>query len=175
MVEKPNGAMRVGVYPGTFDPVTEGHLDIIRRACRLVDRVIVAVAINAGKGPMFSVEERCDLVRAALAADNGDLAERVDVKPFGSLLMNFARENGSSIIVRGLRAVSDFDYEFQMTGMNARLAPDIETVFLMASDKQQFVSSRFVKEIARLGGDVHEFVPVPVLQALQDRLAQQTE
>ncbi|OSQ37237.1 pantetheine-phosphate adenylyltransferase [Thalassospira mesophila] len=166
---------RVGIYPGTFDPVTQGHMDIIRRATRIVDRLIVGVAVNAGKGPMFSVEERCELVRESLKAAGGEVAARTEVKPFGSLLMHFAQENQSSVIVRGLRAVSDFEYEFQMAGMNARLAPDIETVFLMASDKQQFVSSRFVKEIARLGGSVTEFVPANVLRALQTKLAQEKE
>ncbi|RCK53812.1 phosphopantetheine adenylyltransferase [Thalassospira profundimaris] len=175
MVKKTIDPDRIGIYPGTFDPVTQGHMDIIRRATRIVDHLIVGVAINAGKGPMFSVEERCELVRESLKASGGDVAARTEVKPFGSLLMHFAEENRSSVIVRGLRAVSDFEYEFQMTGMNARLAPNIETVFLMASDKQQFVSSRFVKEIARLGGSVTEFVPAPVLQALQQKLAQEKE
>lgn len=165
----------VGIYPGTFDPVTQGHMDIIRRATRIVDRLIVGVAVNAGKGPMFDVEERCALVEGALQAAGGDVAARTVVKPFGSLLMDFASEHGSKIIVRGLRAVSDFEYEFQMAGMNARLSPDVETVFLMASDKQQFVSSRFVKEIASLGGDVREFVPANVFVRLLEKLKEVKE
>ncbi|MDP2700175.1 pantetheine-phosphate adenylyltransferase [Thalassospira sp.] len=175
MADKPATDNRVGIYPGTFDPVTQGHMDIIRRATRIVDQLIVGVAVNIGKKPMFSVEERCELVRESLDAAGGDVAARTVVKPFGSLLMHFAQENDSSIIIRGLRAVSDFEYEFQMAGMNARLAPRVETVFLMASDKQQFVSSRFVKEIARLGGNVTEFVPPVVLQSLQRKLAQEKE
>jgi pantetheine-phosphate adenylyltransferase len=150
---------RTGLYPGTFDPVTNGHLDVIGRAARLVDRLVVGVAINAGKGPLFPLEERCELVRAEtdkIAARSGCI---VEVKPFTGLLIGFAREVGAQMIVRGLRAVSDFDYEFQMAGMNHRLDPEIETVFLMASETNQFISSRFVKEIAQLGGDITTFVP----------------
>ena len=175
MNEQSSNASRIGIYPGTFDPVTQGHMDIIRRATRIVDKLIVGVAVNAGKGPMFGVEERCALVEEALKAAGSEVAARTIVKPFGSLLMQFAQENGSSIIIRGLRAVSDFEYEFQMAGMNARLAPKVETVFLMASDKQQFVSSRFVKEIARLGGNVTEFVPANVLKRLHEKLAEEKE
>ena len=175
MTEKSSNASRIGIYPGTFDPVTQGHMDIIRRATRIVDKLIVGVAVNAGKGPMFGVDERCALVEEALKAAGGDVAACTIVKPFGTLLMRFAEENGSSTIIRGLRAVSDFEYEFQMAGMNARLAPKVETVFLMASDKQQFVSSRFVKEIARLGGDVTEFVPANVLKRLHKKLAEEKE
>ena len=165
-------AERIAVYPGTFDPITNGHLDIIRRATRMLDRVIVAVAINDGKGPLFPLEERIAMVReecAALAkAGNGDM-ERVEVRPFDTLLVGFAREMGAQIIVRGLRALSDFEYEFQMAGMNARLAPEVETVFLMASERQTFISSRFVKEIARLGGDVSSFVPPGAARRLAKR------
>ena len=175
MTEMSSTVSRIGIYPGTFDPVTQGHMDIIRRATRIVDELIVGVAINAGKGPMFGVEERCALVEGALKAAGGEVAARTSVKPFSSLLMQFAQENGSSIIIRGLRAVSDFEYEFQMAGMNARLSPEVETVFLMASDKQQFVSSRFVKEIARLGGNVTEFVPANVLKRLHEKLAEEKE
>ncbi len=147
----------VGVYPGTFDPITMGHQDIIQRATRVVDRLIIAVAGNDGKGPLFSVEERVEMVRAEIAEMNGE-RERVLVRPFNNLLMHFAVEVGAEVIVRGLRAVSDFEYEFQMAGMNARLNPEVETVFLMASDRNQFISSRFVKEIGRLGGDISHFV-----------------
>jgi pantetheine-phosphate adenylyltransferase len=159
-------AERTGVYPGTFDPITLGHLDIIRRALRVVDRLIVAVATNDGKGPLFSVEDRVAMVQ-------GDVKElvargaKIDVRPFDGLLVGYAEEQGASLIVRGLRAVSDFEYEFQMVGMNSRLKPDIETVFLMASDRHQFISSRFVKEICRLGGDISQFVTPPVAERLK--------
>jgi len=150
---------RVALYPGTFDPITNGHIDIISRAAKLVDRLVVGVAMNAGKGPIFSIEERAELVRAeteAIAVKSGAV---IEVRPFASLLIAFAREVGAGMIVRGLRAVSDFDYEFQMAGMNYRLDPQIETVFLMASEHHQFISSRFVKDIAALGGDITSFVP----------------
>lgn len=155
---------RIGLYPGTFDPVTNGHLDVIGRAARLVDRLVVGVAMNAGKGPLFPLDERVELVRAEtdkIAARSGC---EVQVVPFTGLLVGFAREVGAQMIIRGLRAVTDFDYEFQMTGMNHRLDPEIETVFLMASETNQFISSRFVKEIARLGGDISSFVPALTLE-----------
>lgn len=149
---------RIGVYPGTFDPVTNGHMDIILRAAGIVDRLIVAVAVNAGKGPLFELEERVALLKGEIAAMNSGLKDRIEVRPFNSLLMHFAESTGAKLIVRGLRAVSDFEYEFQMAGMNRRMNPSVETVFLMASESNQFISSRFVKEIARLGGDVSHFV-----------------
>lgn len=155
---------RVGLYPGTFDPVTNGHMDVIGRAARLLDRLVIGVAINTGKGPLFPLEERVELVRA----ECGPVAERtgaiIEVVPFEGLLIGFAQQVGAGMIVRGLRAVSDFDYEFQMAGMNRRLDQAIETVFLMASETNQFISSRFVKEIARLGGDVSTFVPKLTLE-----------
>jgi len=151
--------LRVGLYPGTFDPVTNGHLDVIARAARLVDRLVVGVAVNAGKGPLFPIEERAELVRAETGAIAARVGAEIVVTPFDGLLVGFARAIGAQMIVRGLRAVSDFDYEFQMAGMNHRLASDIETVFLMASETNQFISSRFVKEIAILGGDISSFVP----------------
>lgn len=149
----------VGVYPGTFDPVTNGHLDIIERAARILDRLVIGVAMNAGKGPLFPLEERVELVRAETDAIGARTGALVEVVPFEGLLVGFARQVGAGIVIRGLRAVSDFDYEFQMAGMNHRLDPGVETVFLMASERHQFISSRFVKEIARLGGDVASFVP----------------
>lgn len=149
----------VGVYPGTFDPVTNGHLDIIERAARILDRLVIGVALNAGKGPLFPFEERVELVRAETDAIAARTGTRVEVVPFEGLLVGFARQVGAGVVIRGLRAVSDFDYEFQMAGMNHRLDPGVETVFLMASETHQFISSRFVKEIARLGGNVSTFVP----------------
>ena len=155
----------VGVYPGTFDPVTNGHLDIIGRAARILDRLVVGVAINAGKGPLFPLEERVELVRAESGRHRRPhRRRRWRSCPSRDCWSAFARRSGAGVIVRGLRAVSDFDYEFQMAGMNHRLDHDIETVFLMASETHQFISSRFVKEIARLGGDVSSFVPKLTLE-----------
>ncbi|MGH7032028.1 MAG: pantetheine-phosphate adenylyltransferase [Stellaceae bacterium] len=167
---------RVGIYPGTFDPITNGHSDIIRRAAKLVDRLVIGVARNDGKGPLFATDERVEIVRDEIAhLENGgveqDGARRIEVQAFDSLLMNFAQSVGASVIIRGLRAVSDFEYEFQMAGMNARLNPQIETVFLMASDRCQFISSRFVKEIGALGGDVSHFVSPRVARHLTLRFA----
>lgn len=164
---------RIGVYPGTFDPITNGHLDIIRRARRLVDHLVVAVAVSAGKDPMFDIDERMAIVRDEIAALEDGSACSVEVQPFGGLLMDFAQAAGAAMIVRGLRAVSDFEYEFQMTGMNARLNADIETVFLMASEKHQFIASRLVKEIARLGGDVTGFVSANVRDHLGQAIARE--
>ena len=155
---------RVGIYPGTFDPVTNGHLDIISRAARIVDRLVVGVAENIGKGPLFGLEERVELVREECAAISARTGTPIEVVSFSTLLISLARQHGATMLIRGLRAVSDFDYEFQMAGMNYRLDPEIETVFLMASEHHQFISSRFVKEIARLGGDVSSFVPKLTLQ-----------
>jgi pantetheine-phosphate adenylyltransferase len=158
---------RIALYPGTFDPITNGHLDIIQRAATLADRLIIGVATNAGKEPLFSIEERVALVREELAP----LVLNLEVMAFDTLLMHFAASLGARIVVRGLRAVSDFEYEFQMTGMNARLNPQIQTVFLMASDRHQFISSRFVKEIGRLGGDITSFVSPHVAAKLAARFA----
>ena len=160
-----------GVYPGTFDPVTNGHLDIVARATRVVDRLVVGVAINAGKTPLFMLDERVAMMEdeiAALTKLDGGVAE---VRTFDGLLVDFARQSGAALVVRGLRAVSDFEYEFQMTGMNARLAPDIETVFLMASEGTQFISSKLIREIGILGGDVSAFVSGRVRQRLAERFA----
>jgi len=160
----------VGLYPGTFDPITHGHMDIIRRGAWMVDHLIIAVARNAGKGPLFSIDERREMIEddvAPLIADGYS----IEVRVFNNLLVDFARSVGASIVVRGLRAVSDFEYEFQMAGMNAKLAPDIETVFLMSSERQQFISSRFVKEIGQLGGDISPFVSPQVVKRLQNKFA----
>ena len=163
---------RIALYPGTFDPITNGHLDIMHRASSLCDLLIVGVAKNIGKSPFFNIEERKQLIVDALNLKhpNSDrnLGE-IEVKTFDSLLINFARSNSVTMIVRGLRAVSDFDYEFQMAGMNARLASDIETVFLTSSETNQFVASRFVKEIALLGGDISTFVPLNVNEAIKKK------
>ena len=163
---------RIAVYPGTFDPITNGHIDIIRRAARLVDRLVIGVSTNAGKGPLFSIDERVamvvDEVKALeLPEGNG----KVEVRAFDTLLMHFAEAMGARMILRGLRAVSDFEYEFQMAGMNARINHEVETVFLMASDRQQFISSRLVKEIGRLGGDISSFVSPRVAKRLTAKFA----
>jgi len=161
---------RIGLYPGTFDPITNGHLDVIARAARLLDKLVVGVAINTGKSPMFTLDERVELVRAeieAIATRNGML---IEVVPFENLLVDFARKVGASMIVRGLRAVSDFDYEIQMAVMNYRMAPDVETVFLMASETHQFIASRLVKEVAMLGGDISSFVPALTLDRVMKRI-----
>ncbi len=149
--------MKTAIYPGTFDPITIGHLDIIKRALHVTERLIVAVALDTGKESVFDIVQRSQMVEAELNT-LGDDARRVEVRMFSGLLVNFAEEVGANIVIRGLRAVSDFEYEFQMACMNARLKPDVETIFLTASEDTHFISSRFVKQIARLGGDVTHFV-----------------
>jgi pantetheine-phosphate adenylyltransferase len=158
---------RIGVYPGSFDPVTYGHTDIILRATKIVDRLVVAVGHNIGKSPLFSIEERVEILEQEIAnLADPDTRKRIEVRPYDILTMHFVTEVGGSMIVRGLRAVSDFEIEFQMAGMNNRLNPKVETVFLMANDKYQFIASRFVKEIAQLGGDVTPFVSPRVAQRI---------
>lgn len=154
--------MRTALYPGTFDPITLGHLDIIRRSAALVDRLVIGVAINTGKGPLFSLDERVAMISQECAALSADLGIEIVVHPFENLLIDCARDVGASVIVRGLRAVSDFEYEYQMVGMNRALDDSIETVFMMADAKHQAIASKLVKEIARLGGDIHKFVPPTV-------------
>ncbi|PKP91142.1 MAG: pantetheine-phosphate adenylyltransferase [Alphaproteobacteria bacterium HGW-Alphaproteobacteria-16] len=150
--------IRTGVYPGTFDPITLGHMDIIRRGAKLVDRLVIGVTTNPSKNPMFTVEERMDMVRREVA----DLDGEIHVVSFDSLLMDFAEREGASVIVRGLRAVADFEYEYQMAGMNQQLNGRIETVFLMADVSLQPIASRLVKEIAMFGGEIRKFVPATV-------------
>ena len=161
-----NGKIRIGLYPGTFDPVTNGHMDIIGRAMKLVDRMVVGVAQNDDKGPLFSTAERVEMVTAEVARFDGDII----VKPFSSLLMHFAEELHANIIIRGLRAVADFEYEFQMTAMNQRLNQDIESVFLMADPRHQAIASRLVKEIARLDGNIESFVSPAIAAHVRDRV-----
>ena len=161
--------MRVGLYPGTFDPVTLGHLDIITRATVLVDRLVIGIAINRDKGPLFSLEERVAMIETECAGIADRTGVEIVAHPFENLLIDCARDVGARVIIRGLRAVADFEYEFQMVGMNRRLDPGIETVFLMAGAEHQAIASKLVKEIARLGGDVSKFVPPAVRDALSDR------
>ena len=161
--------MHIAIYPGSFDPVTNGHIDIIARAAAMTDRLIVGVAEDSSKAPLFSVEQRVAMLQEQIVlirTQNGDITAEIEVAAFSGLLMHFAETQQAKMIFRGLRAVTDFDYEFQMTGMNRRLNPRIETVFLMASETNQFISSRMVKEIVGLGGDIGSFVPPSVKDAL---------
>lgn len=158
--------MRTGVYPGTFDPLTRGHMDIIRRAAHLVDRLVIGVTTNPSKSPMFSVEERLDMVRR----ETDGLPGEIRIVSFDSLLMDFAVREGASLIIRGLRAVADFEYEYQMAGMNQQLNAEIETVFLMADVSLQPIASRLVKEIALYGGDIRPFVTASVAEQVSCRV-----
>lgn len=159
--------MRTAIYPGSFDPLTNGHLDVIQRAAKLFDRVIVAVAHNASKSPLFTADERASLLATTLA-DLG--SANVEVDRFDGLLVDYVARRGGCAVVRGLRAVSDFEFEFQLALMNRKLNESVETIFLMPKDTYSFLSSRLVKEIARLGGDVSPFVPAHVRDALRARL-----
>ncbi len=164
-------AARIGLYPGTFDPITLGHVDIIERAVKMVDELVVGVAINRDKGPLFALEERVAMVSSEMAKLSQKSGVPIRVVPFETLLMKFAEAQNANFIIRGLRAVSDFEYEFQMVGMNQKLNDDIETVFLMADVRYQFIASRLVKEIARLGGSIDAFVPPAVAAALKAKFA----
>ncbi|MBI6628990.1 pantetheine-phosphate adenylyltransferase [Pontibaca salina] len=162
--------MRIGLYPGTFDPITLGHIDIIRRAAILVDRLVIGVAINRDKGPLFSLEERVAMIEAECAKLTEQTGSEIVAHPFENLLIDCANDVGAQVILRGLRAVADFEYEYQMVGMNRMLDNNIETVFLMADAKHQAIASKLVKEIARLDGDVSKFVTPAVNDALLERL-----
>ena len=163
--------MRVGLYPGTFDPITYGHVDIIRRAAMLVDRLVIGVAINRDKGPLFDLETRVAMIEAECVALSEETGTDIVAHPFENLLIDCAHDVGATLIIRGLRAVSDFEYEFQMVGMNRALDASVETVFLMAEARHQAIASKLVKEIARLGGDVTKFVPPAVEEALRARFS----
>ena len=163
--------MRIGLYPGTFDPVTLGHTDIIERAMALVDRLVIGVAINSDKNPLFSLDERVSMITAECVSISKRTGGEIHVHPFDNLLIDCARDVGAGVIVRGLRAVADFEYEFQMVGMNRALDASIETVFLMADARRQAIASKLVKEIARLGGDVSKFVTADVVTELTKRFA----
>ena len=162
--------MRTGLYPGTFDPVTLGHLDIIKRATALVDRLVIGVAINRDKGPLFSLEDRVAMIEAECLDISKATGCEIAAHPFENLLIDCANDVGAGVIIRGLRAVADFEYEYQMVGMNRVLDDSVETVFLMAEAKHQAIASKLVKEIARLGGDVSKFVTPDVNAALQQKL-----
>ncbi|MCB1312722.1 MAG: pantetheine-phosphate adenylyltransferase [Sedimentitalea sp.] len=162
--------MRVGLYPGTFDPITLGHLDIIRRASRLVDKLVIGVAINRDKGPLFSLEQRVAMIESECEKLSAQTGTEIVAHPFENLLIDCAHDVGAQFIIRGLRAVADFEYEYQMVGMNRVLDDNIETVFLMAEGRHQAIASKLVKEIARLGGNVSKFVTAPVNDALIKKL-----
>lgn len=161
--------MRIGLYPGTFDPITLGHIDIIRRGALLVDKLVIGVAINRDKGPLFSLDERVAMIEAECAKLSQETGTEIVAHPFENLLIDCAKDVGAGLIIRGLRAVADFEYEFQMVGMNRALDDSVETVFLMAEARHQAIASKLVKEIARLGGDVSKFVTAPVNEALKAR------
>jgi len=162
--------VRTGLYPGTFDPITNGHADIVRRAARLVDHLVIGVAVNRDKGPLFALEERVAMIEAETRSIAAETGTRIEARPFDNLLMRFAEEVGANVSIRGLRAVSDFEYEFQMAGMNRKLIPNADTVFLTPSEQYTYISSSLIREIAALGGDVSDFVAPPVLEALHERL-----
>ena len=159
---------KIGIYPGTFDPMTSGHMDIVKRSLRIVDTLVIAVANNMNKDSLFSVQERINIIKSDINSVN-ELNSKINVTELSGLLTTFAKDQNATCIIRGLRAVSDFEYEFQMTGMNYQLNPDIETIFLMTSEKNSFISSNFVKEVHKLGGDVSNFVSKNVLEQLNKK------
>ena len=159
---------KIGIDPGTFDPMTTGHVDIIKRSLRIVDNLVIAVANNINKDSLFSVQERINIIKSDISSVN-ELNSKINVTELSGLLTTFAKDQNATCIIRGLRAVSDFEYEFQMTGMNYQLNPDIETIFLMTSEKNSFISSNFVKEVHKLGGDVSNFVSKNTLEQLNKK------
>jgi pantetheine-phosphate adenylyltransferase len=162
---------RIGVYPGTFDPIHNGHIDIIQRGARIVDKLVIAVAINEDKGPVFTLDERVAMMREETDRIKGNGIAKIEIVPFKNLVTQFAAEVGASVIIRGLRGVADFDYEFQMAGMNMRMNSDVETVFLMADSSNQSIASKLIREIARLGGNVDKFTTSAVAKRLYKRFA----
>lgn len=162
---------RIGIYPGTFDPITHGHMGIIHRSLRVVDKLVVGVALDTGKSSFFTPEARAEMIRLALEELPEEQRNRIEVRTFSGLLVNFAKQTGAGIMVRGLRAVSDFEYEFQMAAINSKLNPDMETIFLTASESTHFISSRFIKQICRLGGDISPYVPANVVPVLVEYFA----
>ena len=160
---------RIGLYPGSFDPITNGHMDIIKRSLKIVDKLIVGIAVNDSKSEYFSTEERQQIIEEDIK--NIGLSDKIKIHSFEGLLMDYAKNIRASVIIRGLRAVSDFEYEFQMTGMNARLEPSIETVFLMSSENQHFISSKLVKEVFKFNGDISSFVSANVLKNMKNKLS----
>lgn len=166
-----SSTFRIGIYPGTFDPITHGHMDIIEGALAVVDKLVIAVAADSGKTPIFTLEERAEIASETIALLGNDISSRLEVRQFQGLLVNCAREVGATVIIRGLRAVADYEYEFQMSCMNSKLAPDIQTVFLPASEHTQFIASRLVKQVAQLGGDISTFVSPNVEKRLKERVA----
>ncbi len=165
---------RIGLYPGTFDPITNGHLDIMRRGMPLVDKLVIGVATNPSKSPLFALDERVAMIHREADPVASKKGVAIDVVPFDELLMHFAEKIGASVIIRGLRAVADFEYEFQMTGMNYQINPNIETVFLMADPRYQTIASKLVKEVARYGGNIESFVPKTVADEVVARINDKT-
>ena len=157
---------KIGIYPGSFDPITLGHLDIIQRSLHVVDKLIIAVSNNKSKNHMISIDDRLDLIKKSISTLPNDIQSKIEIEKFDNLLVHYVKSKNASLIIRGLRAVSDFEYEFLMTGMNRSIDIDIETIFLMSAEKYHFISSRFIKEIHSLGGDISKSVPKPVLDFL---------
>jgi len=157
---------KIGIYPGSFDPITLGHLDIIQRSLHVVDKLIIAVSNNKSKKHMISIDDRIDLINKSILSLPNDVQSKINIEKFDNLLVHYVKSKNASLIIRGLRAVSDFEYEFLMTGMNRTIDIDIETIFLMSAEKYHFISSRFIKEIHSLGGDISQSVPKPVLDFL---------
>lgn len=157
---------KIGIYPGSFDPITLGHLDIIQRSLHVVDKLIIAVSNNKSKKHMISIDDRLDLINKSILSLPNDVQSKINIEKFDNLLVHYVKSKNASLIIRGLRAVSDFEYEFLMTGMNRTIDIDIETIFLMSAEKYHFISSRFIKEIHSLGGDISQSVPKPVLDFL---------